>query len=68
MKHHQKDQAALTLSELCNTIEQNVDLTGATGVEDKLQQDVPQVLRNLRLCGIRCWMLTGDKPETVIRL
>lgn len=35
--------------------------TGATGIEDKLQEGVPETIANLRKAGIRIWVLTGDK-------
>ena len=39
-------------------------LLGATGIEDKLQDGVPEVLRNLGSAGIHIWVLTGDKQGT----
>lgn len=44
--------------------EQDVYLLGATIVEDKLQDQVPETIRDLRLAKIRVWMLTGDKFNT----
>ena len=45
-------------------MERNLYLIGATAVEDKLQDGVPLVLRDLLKAGINIWMLTGDKMET----
>ncbi|KAF8519354.1 aminophospholipid-transporting P-type ATPase [Hysterangium stoloniferum] len=45
-------------------LEQNLELLGLTGVEDKLQDDVKSTLELLRNAGIKIWMLTGDKIET----
>eukprot|EP01059_Diplonema_ambulator_P007653 TRINITY_DN17146_c0_g1_i1.p1 TRINITY_DN17146_c0_g1~~TRINITY_DN17146_c0_g1_i1.p1 ORF type:complete len:1140 (+),score=434.95 TRINITY_DN17146_c0_g1_i1:152-3421(+) len=45
-------------------IEEDLNLVGMTGVEDKLQDDVAKTLEHLRKAGIRIWMLTGDKVET----
>ncbi|KAI9672166.1 MAG: putative aminophospholipid-translocase [Alyxoria varia] len=45
-------------------LEQDLELLGVTGVEDKLQQDVKPSLELLRNAGIKIWMLTGDKVET----
>lgn len=45
-------------------LEQDLDLLGVTGVEDKLQEDVKDTLECLRNAGVRTWMLTGDKVET----
>lgn len=39
-------------------------LIGATAVEDRLQDDVPQTIHSLQEGGIKIWMLTGDKLET----
>lgn len=45
-------------------LEQDLELLGVTGVEDKLQHDVKPTLELLRNAGIKVWMLTGDKIET----
>ncbi|RMZ18908.1 hypothetical protein D0859_17105 [Hortaea werneckii] len=45
-------------------LEQDLDLLGITGVEDKLQPNVKASLELLRNAGIKIWMLTGDKVET----
>ena len=39
-------------------------LLGATAVEDRLQDEVPQTIAQLQQAGIKIWMLTGDKLET----
>jgi phospholipid-translocating ATPase len=45
-------------------LENNLELLGVTGVEDKLQPHVKPSLELLRNAGIKIWMLTGDKVET----
>ena len=50
----------LTLEE----IESDLKLLGATGIEDKLQDYVPETIYALREGGIKWIMLTGDKLET----
>ncbi|CAF3159951.1 unnamed protein product [Rotaria sp. Silwood2] len=45
-------------------IEKNLILIGATGIEDKLQDGVPQCIERLACAGIKIWVLTGDKLET----
>ena len=45
-------------------IEQNLELIGATMVEDKLQDKVPETIKDLRMAGIKIWVLTGDKIDT----
>lgn len=42
-------------------IEQGMILIGATAIEDKLQDGVPETIANLALAGIKIWVLTGDK-------
>ena len=37
------------------------DPSGATGVEDRLQDGVPETIEGLRMAGINVWVLTGDK-------
>lgn len=43
-------------------------LLGATGIEDRLQDGVPECIAALRAAGIVVWVLTGDKPETAINV
>jgi phospholipid-translocating ATPase len=45
-------------------LENDLELLGVTGVEDKLQPHVKPSLELLRNAGIKIWMLTGDKVET----
>lgn len=49
-------------------IEQQLELGGATAIEDKLQNGVPETIERLRRANIRMWMLTGDKRETAINI
>jgi phospholipid-translocating ATPase len=49
-------------------IESDSILVGATGIEDKLQEDVENTLEILRFAGIKIWVLTGDKTETAINI
>ena len=52
------------IDSLYNEMEQDLLLLGATIVEDKLQENVPETIRDLRLAGIKIWVLTGDKADT----
>ncbi|XP_043087908.1 phospholipid-transporting ATPase IF isoform X5 [Puntigrus tetrazona] len=54
------------LVEVFNYIEKDLELLGATGVEDKLQDKVQETIEALRLAGIKVWVLTGDKHETAV--
>ena len=49
-------------------IEQTFDLVGASAIEDKLQEGVPDTIDRLRRANIKIWMLTGDKRETAINI
>ncbi|XP_030380465.1 probable phospholipid-transporting ATPase VA isoform X2 [Scaptodrosophila lebanonensis] len=50
------------------TLESNLTLLGATGIEDRLQDGVPETIASLLSAGISVWVLTGDKPETAINI
>lgn len=55
--------------EMCQRkIETDLDLLGATAVEDALQDNVKDTLESLRKAGIKVWVLTGDKVETALNI
>ncbi|RIB08829.1 hypothetical protein C2G38_2251772 [Gigaspora rosea] len=56
------------LEQIAEIIERDLEITGATAIEDKLQNGVPETIEKLRRAGIRIWMLTGDKRETAINI
>ena len=56
------------LEEVYASIERNLTLIGATIVEDKLQENVPEVIKELREADIKIWMLTGDKLSTAYNI
>ena len=45
-------------------VENNYFLLGATAIEDKLQDNISDVLFNFIEAGIKIWVLTGDKMDT----
>ena len=49
-------------------IERNFELLGATIVEDKLQDEVPETIQKLRFAKIKFWVLTGDKMNTAVNI
>jgi P-type E1-E2 ATPase len=65
-------------------LEQGLELTGASAIEDRLQQGfvitfllldalmplsgVPETIKTLRAAGIKIWMLTGDKFSTALQI
>jgi len=56
------------LLESHNRIESQLSLLGTTGIEDKLQEGVPETIAQLRRAGIIVWVLTGDKQETAVNI
>ncbi|TNN12766.1 putative phospholipid-transporting ATPase VD, partial [Schistosoma japonicum] len=53
---------------LMDKLERNFILLGATGIEDRLQEGVPETIEVLREAGMHVWMLTGDKQETAVNI
>ena len=49
------------LLDLYDRMEKNLELIGASAIEDKLQDMVPETIFKLMEAGIRVWVLTGDK-------
>lgn len=49
-------------------MESNLELVGATAIEDKLQEGVSETIRYMREASIKVWVLTGDKIETAINI
>ncbi|KAI8138834.1 hypothetical protein BJV82DRAFT_279232 [Fennellomyces sp. T-0311] len=56
------------LDKAAEMIEQNLFLLGATAIEDKLQDGVPDTIYSLQEAGIKVWVLTGDRQETAINI
>ncbi|XP_015267619.1 PREDICTED: phospholipid-transporting ATPase IC [Gekko japonicus] len=52
------------LDKVYEEIEKNLILLGATAIEDKLQDGVPETISKLAKADIKIWVLTGDKKET----
>ncbi|KAF8875785.1 phospholipid-transporting ATPase 1 [Infundibulicybe gibba] len=49
-------------------IEHSLHILGATALEDKLQEGVPEAIEMLHRAGIKLWILTGDKLQTAIEI
>lgn len=62
-----EDRDNLLYKSACS-IECQLDLLGATGIEDKLQTGVPEAIASLQAAGLKVWVLTGDKQETAINV
>jgi phospholipid-transporting ATPase len=56
------------LADVAEELEVEMEIVGATAIEDKLQEGVPRAIFNLAQAGIKIWMLTGDKEETAINI
>ncbi|GAB2287519.1 Alanine--tRNA ligase, variant 2 [Dionaea muscipula] len=56
------------LQRVANDVEKNIDILGASGIEDKLQKGVPEAIESLRIAGMQVWVLTGDKQQTAISI
>uniref|UniRef100_A0A8C3VUG9 Phospholipid-transporting ATPase n=1 Tax=Catagonus wagneri TaxID=51154 RepID=A0A8C3VUG9_9CETA len=56
------------LMETAEHLENQLTLLGATGIEDRLQEGVPDTIATLREAGIQLWVLTGDKQETAVNI
>jgi len=56
------------LDRAAEIIERDLLLLGATAIEDKLQDGVPDTIHTLQTAGIKVWVLTGDRQETAINI
>lgn len=56
------------LDKVAELIEKEMILLGATAIEDKLQEGVPDTIHTLQEANIKVWVLTGDRQETAINI
>ena len=61
------DRKAL-MAEAAATVERDLQIVGATAIEDKLQEGAPDCIAELAEAGIKLWVLTGDKVETCVEI
>jgi phospholipid-translocating ATPase len=54
------------IERVSDEVERQMLLLGATAIEDKLQDGVPEAIADLKKAGIKIWVLTGDKLETAV--
>ncbi|CAO0794301.1 unnamed protein product [Mucor circinelloides] len=59
---------AQELDNAAELIEKDMFLLGATAIEDKLQDGVPDTIHTLHEANIKVWVLTGDRQETAINI
>ena len=56
------------LDKAAEVIEHDFFFLGATAIEDRLQDGVPDTIHTLQSAGIKIWVLTGDRQETAINI
>lgn len=56
------------IADVSAQLEHSLTLLGATAIEDKLQDGVPETIADLKRAGIKVWVATGDKLETAIAI
>jgi phospholipid-translocating ATPase len=62
------EERAEKLDAVSDQIEQGLTLLGATAIEDRLQDGVPETIADLKRAGIKVWVATGDKLETAVAI
>lgn len=56
------------LDKAAEILEHSFYLLGATAIEDRLQDGVPETIHTLQQANIKVWVLTGDRQETAINI
>ena len=62
------DRREQRIKQVYDEVEDNLELLGAIGIEDKLQENVKETLIALGDAEIKVWVLTGDKKETAMNI
>lgn len=61
-KYHKAQSSILNREEECDKVAEQIEkgliLMGATAIEDKLQDGVPQAIDTLSKAGLKIWVLT----------
>ena len=60
------DDREAKVDAMSDELEQDLRLLGATAIEDRLQDGVPETIADLKRAGIKIWVATGDRLETAI--
>jgi phospholipid-translocating ATPase len=60
------DNRDTEIERVSDEVERQLLLLGATAIEDRLQDGVPEAIADLKKAGIKIWVLTGDKLETAV--
>ena len=56
------------MAEAAAKMEAGLVLLGTTGIEDRLQDGVPDCIEHIKRAGVKVWVLTGDKMTTAIEI
>jgi phospholipid-translocating P-type ATPase (flippase) len=67
-QHSPKEERAERMAAVAALMERDLQLSGITAIEDKLQKGVPAAITSIKAAGIRFWVLTGDKTETAVEI
>ncbi|PPQ72461.1 hypothetical protein CVT26_003714 [Gymnopilus dilepis] len=71
-KYHEAEVALddrdAKIEAVSDELERDLRLLGATAIEDRLQDGVPETIADLKRAGIKIWVATGDKLETAIAI
>lgn len=67
-RHNEIRNKGQSLSEIYAEMEHSLSFVGISAIEDKLQDGVPETINHLLRCGIRIWVLTGDKQDTALEI
>ena len=62
------DDREAKIADAVKELECDFELTGATAIEDRLQDQVGETIAAVKEAGIAFWMLTGDKIDTAINI
>ncbi|GJN88512.1 hypothetical protein Rhopal_001478-T1 [Rhodotorula paludigena] len=62
------DGREAAIERVSEELEADLNLLGATAIEDRLQDGVPEAIADLKRAGIKIWVATGDKLETAIAI
>lgn len=60
------DDREAKVEAVADELERDLRLLGASAIEDRLQDGVPEAIAQLKRAGIKVWVATGDKLETAI--
>eukprot|EP01125_Pyxidicula_operculata_P007945 TRINITY_DN2680_c1_g1_i1.p1 TRINITY_DN2680_c1_g1~~TRINITY_DN2680_c1_g1_i1.p1 ORF type:complete len:1154 (+),score=239.21 TRINITY_DN2680_c1_g1_i1:18-3479(+) len=52
------------MEDVMDEMETDLEVQGCSAIQDKLQENVPEAIDFFVKCGIKVWMITGDKQET----